>query len=79
MGRPSSMISRGRAPHAGQVRQVADDRNRLPALALDLLLHVVELAAVAAGQDDGAMPGQFEGGLAAEAGGRAGDDVGLVA
>ena len=73
------MIRAAARPHARQVRQVADDRHRLTAVALNGLLHVVQFAAVAADQDDGAVPGQFEGCAAADAGGRAGDDVGLAA
>ena len=69
---------RGRAPHARKIGQVAHDRYRVLALFLDGFLHLVELAAVAADQDDRAVLGQLECRGAAYAGGRAGDDVRLA-
>ena len=47
-------------------------------LSLDCLLHLVELSAVATHQHDRAVPGQLECRVAADAGGRAGDDVCLA-
>ena len=53
-------------------------RHRVLAVLRDHLLHLLELAAVAADQDDRAIFGQFECRGATDAGGRAGDDVGLA-
>jgi hypothetical protein len=69
---------RGRATHARQIRQIAHHRHRVLALLRDQLSHLLELAAVAADQHDRAMFGQFECRGATDAGGRAGDDVGLA-
>jgi hypothetical protein len=69
---------RGRAPHARKIRQVAHDRHRVLASLLDGLLHLVELLAVAADEDDRAVLGQFKCRGATYAGGRAGDDVRLA-
>jgi hypothetical protein len=51
---------RGRATHAREIRQVAHDRHRRPARALDRLLHLVEPSAVPARQDDRAVRGQLD-------------------
>src|SRR5262249_1488985 len=56
----------------------AHDRHRVLALLLDGPLHLVELSAVAADQDDRAVPGQLECRATPYAGGRAGDDVRLA-
>ena len=59
IGSWSATISAAARRTLDRVGQVAHNRNRVPALLLDGLLHLVELAAVAADQDDGAVPGQL--------------------
>jgi hypothetical protein len=69
---------RSRPPHAGKIRQVTHDRNRVLTLLLDGLLHLGELSRVAADQDNCAVLGQFECREAAYAGGWASDDVSVT-
>jgi len=69
---------RRRSRHAHRIRQFAHDRNRVLSFLLDGLLHLVELSAVSADQDDCAVLGQFECSAATNAGGRSGDDVRLA-
>jgi hypothetical protein len=69
---------RSRAPHDRKIGQVAHDRHRVLPLLLDGLLHLAELSAVAADQDDPAVLGQLKCREATYAGSRAGDDVRLA-
>jgi hypothetical protein len=66
---------RSRPPRAGEVRQIAHDRNRVLPSLLDGLLHLVEFSAVAADQDDRTVLRQLKCREAPYAGGRAGDDI----
>jgi|GEM_PF-4795995 len=66
---------RGRASYARDIRQVAHDRDRVLPFSLNGRLHLGELSAASADQDDRTVLGQFECRAATDAGGRAGDDV----
>jgi hypothetical protein len=66
---------RSRVRHARRIRQFTHDRNSVLSFLLDSLLHLVELSAVSAHEDEGAVVSQFECSVATDAGGRSGDDV----
>ena len=67
----------GRAARTHDVREVADDRNGVSALRLDLLFDLVEFGAIAADQHHGAMLGELKRGATADSGRRPGDNPSL--